>query len=114
VTLTTDRTSDSAGAAVDESGEDASHTGKYQQLWRWLQDQGRDEVDLTFGDIEQVLGMPLPQSARRHPSHWYGHEGTALGRAIRDAGWHASQVNLTDETVTFIRDEAQSGREDES
>jgi hypothetical protein len=93
--------------AANESGEDVSHTGKYQRLWRWLQEQGRDEVYLTFADIEQVLGMPVPQSARRHPTHWYGYEGTALGRAIRDAGWHASQVNLTDETVTFIRDEAQ-------
>ena len=87
-------------------------TGKYRQLWQWLQDQGRDEIRLTFADVEQVLGMPLPQSARRHPTHWYGYEGTALGRAIRDAGWRASQVNLTDETVLFIRDEAQNAGED--
>jgi len=57
--------------------------------------------------------MPLPQSARRHSTHWYGYEGTALGRAIRDAGWHARQVSLTDETVTFIRDEAPRARENE-
>jgi len=114
VTLTRDRTADRTDAATDESDEGPSHTGKYQRLWRWLQDQGRDEVNLTFADIEQVLGMPLPQSARRHPTHWYGYAGTALGRAIRDAGWHASQVNLTDETVTFVRDEGQGAHEDES
>jgi hypothetical protein len=112
VNLTTERTPDRTAEAADETAEDASRTGKYRQLWRWLQDQGRDDIDLTFADIEQVLGMPLPPSARRHPTHWYGYEGTALGRAIRDAGWRASQVNLTDETVTFIRNEAQSAGED--
>lgn len=127
VTLTSERTPDraaeadrvgapdaSAAEAADETTEDASHSGKYQELWRWLQEQGRDEVRLTFADVEQVLGMPLPQSARRHPTHWYGYEGTALGRAIRDAGWHASQVNLTDETVVLKRDETQGAGEDES
>ncbi len=106
VTLTTDRAPSTT--AVEETAEDAEHTGKYRLLWRWLQEQGRDEINLSFADIEQVLGMPLPQSARRHLAHWYGYEGTALGRAIRDAGWRAHQVNLTDETVTFIREEAQS------
>jgi hypothetical protein len=48
----------------------STHTGKYQQLSRWLQDQSRDEVNMAFADIEQVLGMPLPPSARRHPTHW--------------------------------------------
>jgi Protein of unknown function DUF262/Protein of unknown function (DUF1524) len=127
VTLTTERTphraaeADRVGApdasaaeAADETTEDASHSGKYRELWRWLRDQGRDEVRLTFADVEQVLGMPLPQSARRHPTHWYGYEGTALGRAIRDAGWHASQVNLTEETVVLKRDETQGAGEDES
>jgi hypothetical protein len=114
VALTTERIPDRTAEAADESADEAARTGKYRQLWQWLQDQGRDEISLTFPDIEQVLGMPLPHSARRHPTHWYGYEGTALGRAIRDAGWRASQVNLTDETVLFIRDEAQSAGEDES
>jgi Protein of unknown function DUF262/Family of unknown function (DUF6416)/Protein of unknown function (DUF1524) len=106
VTLTTDRVLGTT--TTEETAEDAEHTGKYRLLWRWLQEQGRDEINLSFADIEQVLGMSLPQSARRHLTHWYGYEGTALGRAIRDAGWRAHQVNLTDETVTFIREETGS------
>ena len=105
VTLTTDRTP--ATTATVDTAEDAEHTGKYRPLWRWLQDQGRDEINLSFANIEQVLGMSLPHSARRHLTHWYGYEGTALGRAIRDAGWRAHRVDLADETVTFIRGEAQ-------
>jgi hypothetical protein len=93
----------SSSAAPEKAGNAASHAGKYRQLWRWLQDQGRDDVKCSFTDVEQVLGMPLPPSARNHLAHWYGYEGTALGRAIRDAGWRASGVDLTDETVTFVR-----------
>jgi hypothetical protein len=122
VTLTTERTpartaeaaDEAADESADESADDASYTGKYRRLWRWLQNQGRDEISLTFADVEHVLGMPLPQSARRHPTHWYGYVGTALGRAICDAGWRASQVKLTDETVLFIRDDARSPDENES
>jgi hypothetical protein len=86
----------------DEDPEIESHTGKYRALWRWLKDQDRDEIRLSFADVEQILAMPLPPSARIHLPHWYGYDGTALGRAIRDAGWKASQVNLTDERVVFI------------
>ena len=86
-----------------EDVEVAAHDGKYRELWRWLGEQDADEIDLTFGDVEQILGIPLPPSARMHLPHWYGYEGTALGRAIRDAGWKASNVRLADERVTFKR-----------
>jgi hypothetical protein len=80
-----------------------SHAGKYRALWQWLRSQENDEIQLAFTDVEQILGLALPPSARNHLTHWYACEGTALGRAIRDSGWKASQVNLTDERVTFLR-----------
>jgi hypothetical protein len=90
---------------ADEGDEESvsSHEGKYRVLWRWLRSQETDEVRLSFADVEQILDMPLPPAARDHKTHWYGYRGTALGRAIRDAGWKASQVNLADERVTFVR-----------
>ncbi|WP_216699421.1 DUF7662 domain-containing protein [Actinotalea ferrariae] len=80
-----------------------NHTGKYRALWQWLRDQPRDEVRATFATIENVLGMPLPPSSREHDRHWRGYEGSAVARAIHDAGWHATDVNLTAEHVTFLR-----------
>jgi hypothetical protein len=95
------------GQASHTAGEDdetvASHAGKYRALWQWLRSQNSDQIQLGFSDVEQILGIPLPPSARNHLTHWYAYEGTALGRAIRDAGWKASQVNLADEQVTFLR-----------
>ena len=60
----------------------------------------------TLAGVECVLGFPLPPSSRRHLPHWYGYDNTAVGRAIRDAGWRARRVNLESETVTFQRQSA--------
>jgi len=57
----------------------------------------------TFAEIEEVIGMPLPPSCRKHPAHWSGYEGSAVARAIRDAGYRAVQVDLVRETFTFVR-----------
>ncbi len=83
--------------------EDREHGGKYRPLWNWLRFQETSPVTATFGEIETVLGFPLPPSSRRHLPHWYGYEGTAVGRAIRDAGWRARHVDLDAETVLFER-----------
>jgi hypothetical protein len=104
-TVTADRVE--APVEQPEDGSDdasvSSHVGKYRTLWRWLQDQDRDEIQLSFAQVEEILGLSLPPSARTHQPHWYGYEGSALGRAIRDAGWRASKVNMVDERVTFLR-----------
>jgi hypothetical protein len=88
------------------SAEEAQpgHSGKYQALWRWLGDNSADEVRLTFDEVEQILGRPLPPSARDYQTHWKGYTGTALGRAIRDAGWRAVTVGLTEQRVVLHRD----------
>ena len=88
------------------SAEEArpGHSGKYQALWRWLDDNSADEVRLTFDEVEQILGLPLPPSARDYQTHWKGYSGTALGRAIRDAGWRAVTVGLDEQRVVLQRD----------
>jgi hypothetical protein len=101
---------EAANALSETPGDEAedvstdSHTGKYRALWRWLRQQPGEDVSLSFAEVEQILDGPLPPSARIHQTHWYGYEGTALGRAIRDAGWKPTQVNLTGERVTFIQE----------
>jgi len=80
-----------------------SHTGKYAPLWRWLRQQDGSEARVTFAEVEAVLGFPLPDSCRNHVPHWHSYEGSAVARAIIDAGWRATKVHLSDETVTFVR-----------
>lgn len=84
-------------------GNGSAHTGKYRTLHDWLRQHELDQLPMSFDAVEDVLGMALPPSARTHLPHWYGYDGTALGRAIRDAGWKATGVNLADERVVFVR-----------
>ena len=80
-----------------------NHTGKYRALWRWLREQHVETLTATFTQIERILGMPLPPSSRTHVQHWHSYEGSAVTRAIHDAGWHCADVNLTAERVTLVR-----------
>jgi len=79
------------------------HTGKYRPLWQWLKAQQPDVLVMTFADIERVLGFHLPPSSRRHASHWHGYEGSAVARAIRDAGFRARNLDLASEIVELHR-----------
>ena len=81
----------------------SGHSGKYAPLYRWLRSQEVPTLTATFGGIEEVLGFPLPNSCRQHVAHWHSYDGSAVSRAIIDAGWKASQVHLADETLTLTR-----------
>jgi hypothetical protein len=87
-----------------EAGGIAHHTGKYGALWEWLRRQECRELRVTFSDIEQVLGFPLPDSCRHHVAHWHSYQGSAVARAIIDAGWHAARVQLASGNVTLSLD----------
>ncbi|MCA1702654.1 MAG: hypothetical protein LC808_05060 [Actinobacteria bacterium] len=79
------------------------HHGKYRPLWSWLQEQKSDRLLVKFADLERRLGFPLPASSRKHQAHWHSYDGSAVVRAIVDAGWRAHRVDLANETVVFIR-----------
>ncbi|QUX24905.1 MULTISPECIES: DUF262 domain-containing protein [Nocardiopsis] len=88
---------------ADRSAAAVDHHGKYRGLWRWLRDRDGDRIPMDFAQVAEAAGVPLPDSAYNHSPHWYSYEGSALGRAIRDAGWRATKVNLDARTVCFVR-----------
>lgn len=83
------------------SSVDSEHRGKYRQLWLWLRSQDRRPRRMTFVEIERHAGILLPESSRHHVAHWHSYQGSAVARAIIDAGWHASQVDLNATAVTL-------------
>lgn len=89
-----------AASRVEQNG--TSHRGKYRPLWEWLRQQERREIRISFADLEHQIGMALPDSCRAHLPHWYGYQGSAVARAIIDAGWHAEQVDLNAETLRLV------------
>lgn len=78
------------------------HHGKYRALWAHLVARDDRYLDMTFVEIERVLGFSLPASSRKHLPHWYGYTGSAVARAIIDAGWKATNVDLNAGTVRLV------------
>ena len=64
---------------------------KYDPLRDYLKRQARHELVLSFEQIEELLGFPLPRSAQR--AEWWGEDSPEHPRlqreAIRDAGYDA-------------------------
>ncbi len=59
-------------------------------------------VEVTFRQIEAVLGDALPKPARKQPEWWRNDAATPQGHAWLDAGWTVSAVDLSNERVTFV------------
>ncbi len=91
----------SARATPTTAGVGCDHSGKYRTLWAWLRGQERRERRVSFAQVEQIVGFPLPDSCRAHVAHWHSYQGSAVARAIIDAGWHATRVDLPAGTVVF-------------
>lgn len=99
------RFSDDAGAAPRTAvvRNPTEHRGKYRALWEWLRAQDEPEIPMTFKRIEEIVGMPLPPSSRAHQPHWHSYDGSAVARALIDAGYKASRVDFQAETLVLIR-----------
>ncbi len=84
--------------------------GKYEPLRTHLQAACAGEWSATFEQVEQVLGFPLPPSARRHREWWSNQAGAghSQARGWQDAGWQVWKVDLDSEKVIFRRRETES------
>lgn len=89
----------------------AQGEGVYAPLSAWLQGVDADtaEVVLPFAEIERILAVDLPSSARRHRAWWANDaKGHVQAQAWLEVGWKCS-VNLSAEQARFTRT---AGRED--
>lgn len=78
--------------------------GKYDALRDYLQNLTSDTVELTFGEIERIIGEALPPSARagyRQP--WSNSRSHVKGKAWLDAGWLAGPPDFAKETIRLRR-----------
>lgn len=78
---------------------------KYQPLAHFLKEFPGDCWDASFGDLERVLGFPLPPSAHEYRAWWAnqfkGHHSQAKGWI--DAGWVTREIDLPRRKVRFER-----------
>lgn len=79
---------------------------RYAPLAIWLQRQpaSRDDLVLTFKQIEEIIDDKLPNFARRHRSWWANDTVNHVhSQQWTNVGWNTSRVNVAEETVTFSR-----------
>jgi CBS domain-containing protein len=63
-----------------------------------------DRVQLTFSEIEDIIGGQLPPTAYNHRNWWDNNpEGNPQSSNWLDAGWRAGYRNMTGKTITFVR-----------
>lgn len=75
---------------------------KYQPLLEYLRQSDRQEVTLTFVELETLLGTSLPESARQKRSWWSNRSRGALqASAWMSAGYAVEALDLAAEQVTF-------------
>ncbi|MEV6522127.1 DUF262 domain-containing protein [Longispora sp. NPDC051575] len=74
----------------------------FRPLTEWLQAQSADTLPVTFTELEDFLGAPLPEWARTLAPYWYS-GGDDLLLALAAAGFKPTRVDLTDESLVLVR-----------
>ena len=73
---------------------------KYQPLVDYLAGQPAAAVSLTFVEIEQLIGAPLPRTVATRI--WW-HNARPHWRLVRAAGWRVAGGDFPGRRVTFAR-----------
>lgn len=74
---------------------------KYEPLTTFLKNSDGRDLRLSFSEVEQILGFPLPAS-KQYPA-WWSNSATnnTMTRAWLDAGYRTEQIDVAGEKVTF-------------
>jgi hypothetical protein len=81
---------------------------RYQPLTRHLSALSGDETEMSFSDVEKIIGRQLPNSARGDfARHWWANTKThSQGQGWLDAGWKIDRVDPSRERIRLRRHEA--------
>ena len=77
---------------------------KYEPLGQYLERTGDNHVELTFAEIEEILGFTLPDYLYEYPAGWYG-TAEASPTHRQKVVWcrHGYQVETIDLTARNVR-----------
>ena len=78
--------------------------GKYAPLFEHLSSLDGNIWHANFDEIEALLGLPLPSSARDHRP-WWANGGHSQAKSWLAAGWKTTNVDLAAGKLTFVRSE---------
>jgi hypothetical protein len=79
-------------------------TSKYDPLKQHLMQDDRERIQMSFSDIERIIALPLPTSARTYDAWWLDkspNKHRAHAKAWLDAGRGVGCVDRIGEVVEF-------------
>lgn len=77
--------------------------GKYAPLGAFLRAQCREQIPMTFAEIERLLNVKLPPS-KKHRAWWSNNpDNNVMTRAWLDAGYETSAVDVGKGRLVFRR-----------
>jgi hypothetical protein len=77
---------------------------KYQRLQQHLANLTTGTWTSSFSGIEEILGFPLPKSARTYQAWWSNSPSSSRhNTAWLDVGWVTENLSLAGEQITFRR-----------
>jgi DNA-binding transcriptional regulator YiaG len=78
-----------------------SPKSKYYPLFEYLNEQPDSGLlELSFAEIEEILGHPLPATASKTRA-WWANSQTSHGKTWQEAGWLVDDVNFAEQIVVF-------------
>ncbi len=79
--------------------------GKYDPLRNYLKNCRRDEVTLSFDEVERIVGFALPSSSAKYDAWWANVDSSITAAHSQAIAWHSAgysaQADRRGRTVTF-------------
>jgi len=96
---------EAAAEATAPRPDGSRMAGKYRSLYRYLDHRYSNTVVLTFGQIEDLLGFPLPDLARTEREWWTA--ASSITEPRHSQAWTQASMtatpNLSAQNVVFER-----------
>ena len=64
---------------------------KYDALWAYVQEDGNPTLKLTFGQIQEIAGIPIDHSFLKYK------------KELTDYGYQVGKISMKEQTVIFKR-----------
>jgi hypothetical protein len=81
---------------------------KYDALGVFLRSQGRLEIEMTFADIEDIVGARLPTKSQANRAWWSNNpNNNVMTKVWLAAGYRSEQVDMKRRRLVFRRSSSQ-------
>ena len=66
---------------------------KYDALWKYVSEEGKDSFKLSYAEIENVAGVPID------------HSFLTYKKELIEYGYKVGKISMKEQTVEFIKEQ---------